>query len=77
MNFCEGQVLPHQTEKIEKLGSKVFHYLLEELESDLLHELDNMLQGKESDKESIKKAALILSEAEKLKEANASLYKSE
>lgn len=70
-------VLPHQTEYIEKHGSRAFHYLLEELEDSLLHEIDNILQGKQSDKESIERAGLILKESERFMEANASLNKSE
>lgn len=70
-------VLPHQTEYMEKHGSRAFYHLFQELESNLLHELNNILQGKESDKESIERAALILSETEKVMEANASLDKSE
>ncbi len=70
-------VLPHQTEYMEKHGSRAFYHLLEELESRLLNELDNILQGKQSDKESIERAALILSEAERLMAVNASLNKSE
>lgn len=69
--------LPHQEEYIEKHGSGAFHYLLDELESKLLLEIDNILQGKQSDKESIERAALILKEAERLMESNASANKSE
>lgn len=68
--------LPHQQEFIEKYGPSAFHYFLEELESKLLLEINNILQGKKSDKESIEKAALILKEAERLMESNASANKS-
>ena len=62
---------------MKKYGSRVFHFLLEELESSILHELNNILQGKQSDKESIERAALILKESERLMEVNISLNKSE
>lgn len=70
-------VLPHQTEYMEKYGSRAFYNLFQELESELLHELNNILQGKQSDKESIERAALILRETEKVVEANASFNKNE
>ena len=58
--------LPHQTEYIEKYGPSAFHYLLDELESLILTELDNILQGAESDQKSIEQASRILKEAERL-----------
>jgi hypothetical protein len=70
-------VLPQYTEYMDKHGSRAFYHLFKELESALLHELDAMLQGKESDKDSIERAAQILKETEKVMEANASLNKSE
>lgn len=61
-------VLPHQTEYLNKYGSAGFHYLLDELESRLLKELQNMLKGEEADKASIEQAAVILKESERLME---------
>ena len=49
-------VLPHQEAYIEKWGSGAFYYLLEELESKILVEIDHILQGQQSDKESIERA---------------------
>lgn len=62
--------LPHQEEYIEKYGTSAFHFLLEEIETKLLLEIDNMLRGEKSDRESIEKAAMILKEAERLMETN-------
>jgi hypothetical protein len=58
--------LPHQAEYIEKYGPSAFHYLLDELESNLLLSFKLMLDGKELDKETLEKAAAIIKEAEKL-----------
>ena len=60
--------LPHQTEYIKKYGSSAFHYLLDELESRLLEELQKILQGVESDQASIEQAAAILKESERFME---------
>jgi hypothetical protein len=70
-------VLPHQAEYVEKYGHDAFHYLLEELESNLLAELDKMLKGDQSDKENVEKAAKIMEEAERLQATNLSLNKTE
>ncbi|MBA3613039.1 MAG: hypothetical protein H0W49_09025 [Nitrospirales bacterium] len=64
-------VLPHQEAYIEKWGSSAFYYLLEELESKILFEIDSILQGKQSDTESIEKAAQILRESDRLMESDA------
>ena len=69
--------LPHHKEYIEKYGHSAFHYFLDELELALLHELGNILKGVKSDKESIERAALILREADRLMEANASMQKND
>jgi hypothetical protein len=69
--------LPHRTEYVEKYGPSACYYLLDELESSLLIEFGNILQGVQSDNESIERAALILKAAERLMEENASLNKSE
>jgi hypothetical protein len=63
--------LPHQEAYIEEYGPSTFYHLLEELESKMLVEIDNLLQGQQSDTESIEKAALILRESERLMEFNA------
>jgi len=52
-------VLPHQTDYINKNGLEVLHYLLEELEQNILNELRKILDGKEADKESIERSSLI------------------
>ena len=52
--------LPHQEEFINNYIDS-YHYLLDELESKLLDELQKMLAGEESDKASIEQAAIILS----------------
>ena len=62
--------LPHQEEYIEKHGLSACHYLLEELESKLLTQIENILNGVEADQESLEKAAEILKEADSLMEAN-------
>ncbi len=54
--------LPHQKNYIEEHGPDALHYLLEELENKILSELEKILNGEESDKESVKQAALILKE---------------
>jgi hypothetical protein len=64
--------LPHQIEYIEKYGPGAFHYLLEELETNLLLAFKLMLKGEESDKETMEKAAAIIRESEKLMDSNAS-----
>lgn len=61
-------VLPHHSAYLEKYGASGFHYLIDELESSLLKELQNILKGEESDKESVKRAAAILQEAERVME---------
>ena len=54
--------LPHQKNYIEEHGPDALHYLLEDLENKILSELEKILNGEESDKESVKQAALILKE---------------
>jgi hypothetical protein len=58
--------LPHQAEYVAKYDSGACYYLLEELESRLLEELRNMMQGIESDKATIEQAAVILTESERV-----------
>ncbi len=69
--------LPHQTNYIEKYGPSAFHYLLEELESELLLEFENVLNGVQPDKENLKKAAEVLQESKRLAETNTSSTDSE
>lgn len=61
--------LPHHTEYIKKYGSTGYHHLLEELETRLLKELQNILQGTDSDKASIEQAAAILKETDLIRES--------
>ncbi len=58
--------LPHQAEFIAKYDSGAYHYLLDELESRLLEELQKLLRGVESDKASVEQAAEIIKESERL-----------
>jgi hypothetical protein len=58
--------LPHQAEFITKYDASAYHYLLDELESRLLEELQRLLRGVESDKASVEQAAAILKESERL-----------
>jgi len=53
------KALPHQTEYIDKYGLDGMHYLLEELELSILSELRRILDGKDSDKESLEMAQSI------------------
>ncbi len=62
-------VLPHRTEYIQKYGDSAHYYLLEELESRLLEELQKILKGAESDKASVEQAAAILKETERVMES--------
>lgn len=62
--------LPHQAEYIEKHGPSAFHYLLEELETNMLTSFKLMMKGDEADKEALEKAAAIISESEKLLESS-------
>ena len=58
--------LPHQIGLIEEFGPDAFHFLLDELESSLLKELQKFLQGTEADKVSIERAAAILKLSEQV-----------
>ena len=58
--------LPHQVEYIEKYGPGAFHYLLDELESNLLLAFQLMLKGEEADKDTLEKAAAIIKQSESL-----------
>ena len=52
--------LPHYSEYIDKSGPGGYPYMLEALESQLLVELQNMLNGVEADKANVEQAAEIL-----------------
>lgn len=54
--------LPHQKEFIDKFDSTAYFYLIEELEEALLKELNNIMDGKASDQESLKRASEIQKE---------------
>jgi hypothetical protein len=58
--------LPHQAEFVAKHDTGAYHYLLDELESRLLGELRTVLKGVDSDKASVKQAAEILKESERV-----------
>lgn len=60
--------LPHQSAYLEKYGVAGYHYLVDELESRLLKELQNILKGQESDRASVEQAAAILQEVERVNE---------
>ena len=62
-------VLPHHSKYLEEYGAAGYHHLLDELESGLLKELQNILQGVASDKASVEQAAAILQEADRVMEA--------
>lgn len=66
INKIVKAVLPHQAEYLEKYGSSGYHWLVDDLESLLLKELQNNLKGIESDKDSIVRAAEILKESERI-----------
>lgn len=59
-------VLPHQSDYLSKYGSGVHHYLVEEIERQLLSELQNMQQGAAADQENAERAAEILKATDKL-----------
>ena len=59
-------VLPHHSAYISEHWDRVSHFLLEELETRLLNEIRNMLQGIEADRTSIAQAAEILKESNKV-----------
>ena len=58
--------LPHYTEFVEEHDASAYHFLLDELESQLLEELQKLLRGVESDKASVEQAAAIIKESERL-----------
>lgn len=66
-------VLPHQAAFVKQHDTGAYHYLLEELENLLLQELRRVVEGVESDRETVKRAGAILQESENVM---ASLVKS-
>ncbi|MCK4276924.1 MAG: hypothetical protein KAX78_10450 [Phycisphaerae bacterium] len=58
--------LPHKAEYVAKFDTGAYHYLLDELESRLLEEVRRMLQGVESDKQSIEQAGMIVGECDRV-----------
>ncbi|MDD5451482.1 MAG: hypothetical protein PHT49_06255 [Desulfovibrionales bacterium] len=58
--------LPHQPAYIDKYGPEGYHYLLDELETRLLRELQSMLVGGEADKANLEQAAEILKQSNEL-----------
>ena len=68
INKLVEAVLPHHAAYLEKYGPAGYHYFVDELESLLLKELQNILNGKESDKASVEQAAAILQEVERVNE---------
>ena len=62
--------LPHQVQYIEKYGPGALHYLLEELENNLLMAFQLMFKDDESDKDTLEKAAAIIKQSEALMDAN-------
>lgn len=61
--------LPHRTEYIEKHGYAAYSYLLDELESRLLAELQKMFEGGESGKATIDQASAIVKEVDRAMES--------
>jgi len=54
------EALPYMDGYVDEHGSAGFHYLLEPLEKNILNELQNMLGGIDTDRESISRSAKIL-----------------
>jgi hypothetical protein len=59
-------VLPHQASYIEKYGPGGYHFLLDEIEQQLLQELQQMLSGSDSDRENLERAADIVKQSKDL-----------
>lgn len=58
--------LPHCSEYIDEHGASGYHFLIEQLEAQLLRELQSMLTGIDSDKASLTQAAEILKQSSAL-----------
>lgn len=62
--------LPHRAEYIDKHGEAALPWLLDELETSLLDEFARMASGKETDQESVKRAAEILAAVKDVQKQN-------
>lgn len=60
--------LPHQSKFIEEHKSACYHYLLDELENNLLDELKKILEGKATDEASVVQAKAIMEQVKKVDE---------
>lgn len=58
--------LPHQKEYIDKYDATAYFYLIEELEENLLKELNNIMDGKASDQDALKRASEIQKEIKEM-----------
>ena len=67
--------LPHHANYIDKYGASGYNFLLEELETKLLRELQSMLAGSDADKANVEQAAEILRQSDEvLKQARSGAY---
>ncbi|MQA65033.1 MAG: hypothetical protein GEU76_03895 [Alphaproteobacteria bacterium] len=62
--------LPHQASYIDQHGAVGHHYLLDELEDNILRELREMLEGASADDEALNHAASIIDRAKTLTDRN-------
>lgn len=62
--------LPHQKNYINKFGSDALYFLLDEIEMYILNSFKSTLNGEESDRETLLKAADIIKQAQSLVENN-------
>lgn len=60
-------VLPHHASYLEKHGPTAFHFVLEELDTRLLKEIQEMLAGNDGDKSAVEQAAKIVKLAGELR----------
>ena len=65
--------MPHYADYIDTHGTKGYFYMLEPIESELLKELQRMMRGEESDKESVEQAKKIMTEVESLQRVTSQL----
>ena len=59
-NKIISTALPHQADFIQTQGPSGYHLLIEELEELVLHEIKNMLEGKEADAATVKRNSDLL-----------------
>lgn len=59
-------VLPHQSDYIDKFGASCYHYLLEELEEKIIHEIHQTISGAETDDAGIEQAAAVIKKCSEL-----------